>query len=426
MTTVVVQATVRRRVTVRFAALLTATVLLVGLALSPSGTSAGAADPPAVTAIRAANHGATDRVVFEFSGPLPSTADVSMRSDLFSDPSGRLVPVAGTARLKLRLAMVDWFGPPVGGPVVAANVTEVRLVSSFEGIVEYGIGLRAAAPYEVSFLTNPSRVVVHIGAAVAPADDPSVGVFAAVDNSGVMRWYRHEGTATGAYRWTLANFGNQIGEGFGAPERIISGGQGVLYRLDAAGNLRWYRHQDPAAGAAVWTVPNFGAVVATGWTDVQAVVTMDNGVFYVVRHDGTLLWYRHTGRETGLPTWIGPIEVGNGFDQCAELFRGDLGVLYCARFGGDLQYWRHLDTLEGAPIGPNSWIGGNIVGSGWGAFQHVWGTRGGVVYAIDNSGQLRWYRHLGTQTGAYDWAVTSFGAVIGTGWGNVYAVVSEA
>jgi hypothetical protein len=39
-----------------------------------------------------------------------------------------------------------------------------------------------------------------------------------------------------------------------------------------------------------------------------------------------------------------------------------------------------------------------------------------VIYGVDGAGILRWYRHLGSETGAPDWDVTNFGHVIGDGW----------
>lgn len=405
-----------------FAAVLAVVLGSLGLTALP----AKAADPPRLVAIRTANQGATDRVVFEFDGPLPSSAVVTAVDDLYADATGRVVPVAGAARLRLRFQLIDWFGPPAGGAVTAANVTEVRLVSSFEGVVDYGIGLRAPAAARVSTLTAPSRVVVDIDAATTPVDDPSRGRIDAVTAAGDVRWFQHEATATGAARWTAANFGNTVGAGFVAPQRFFAGGGGVIYGLDGVGNLRWYRHADPASGSAIWTVANFGAVVATGWTGVRTIVGMGAGVLYVVRDDGTVAWYRHRGFADGAATWAGPFEVGNGFDRCERLFRGDVGVLYCVRADGTLQYWRHLDVTEGSITGPQPWIGGNIIGAGWGGLQQVWGTPGGTIYAVDAAGQLHWFRHLGTQTGSYEWEVANFGAVIGTGWGGLATVLSLA
>jgi hypothetical protein len=45
-----------------------------------------------------------------------------------------------------------------------------------------------------------------------------------------------------------------------------------------------------------------------------------------------------------------------------------------------------------------------------------------VIYGVDSAGTLRWYRHLGSETGTPDWEVANFGQPIGTGWDSLTAV----
>lgn len=391
-----------------------AVVFSVGLAVAPVHV-AGAQTAPALVDVRAAPGAGFDRVVFEFSNRVPTDIDVQAVPVVVSDPASFIVPIAGQARLRVRFGLIDWFFPPPGGSFATRNVAEVRLADAFEGIVHYGIGLRWNASYRVFTLSGPPRVVVDIDHTALPTVSPTAGTVYAVDAAGALRWFRHADPEGGSYQWSLANFGSQIGNGFGALARLVPGGDGVLYGVDAQGNLRWYRHADPIGGSAQWVVPNFGAVVGTGWGGMRDIVADGYGDVYAVRNDGTLLAFRHTGRADGTFNWGAGsgTAVGSGFDACTKLFAGGPGILYCVRADGQLQWWRHI----GAPESVDGWAGGNIVGTGWNRFRQLWAGGQGVIYGVDDTGNLRWYRHLGSETGSSEWQVAGFGNVIGDGWG---------
>ena len=42
---------------------------------------------------------------------------------------------------------------------------EVKRIEDFEGVVQLGLGVNGPACYRVSFLTNPSRLVIDVQAA---------------------------------------------------------------------------------------------------------------------------------------------------------------------------------------------------------------------------------------------------------------------
>ena len=69
----------------------------------------------------------------------------------------------------------------------------------------------------------------------------------------------------------MPNQGAIIGTGWGSFTQVFSGGNGVLYAIDAIGNLRWYKdtHRDgtpaTAARAPSFDAPNKGAVIGNGW-----------------------------------------------------------------------------------------------------------------------------------------------------------------
>jgi hypothetical protein len=146
------------------------------LALIACVAAAGAVTPAAaaqqtstLVAIRAAHHPDHDRVVFEFSGPVPAQRDVGYVPELIGDPSGLPVPVAGDAILQVRMTPArghDDNGNVTYGPTrrtyALPNVIQVVNSGDFEDVLTFGIGLAQRTGVTVFTLTNPSRVVVDI------------------------------------------------------------------------------------------------------------------------------------------------------------------------------------------------------------------------------------------------------------------------
>jgi hypothetical protein len=62
---------------------------------------------------------------------------------------------------------------------------------------------------------------------------------------------------------------------------------------------------------------------------------------------------------------------------------------------GDLQWYRHRGFSDGS----SSWDGPHGVGTGWQNFKDVFGVSDGVIYAIKPDGTVLWYRHEAWQTG---------------------------
>ena len=58
---------------------------------------------------------------------------------------------------------------------------------------------------------------------------------------------------------------------------------------------------------------------------------------------------------------------------------------------------------------------GKKVGTGWGAFTHVFSGGDDVIYAITATGDLLWYRHTGRNDGSFTWAFPE-GKKVGVGW----------
>ena len=136
-----------------------------------AGAAAGATVPvvPTLTQISAAHHPGFDRLVFQFSGPVPAQHSARYVSQVIADPSGLPVNVAGSATLLVRFS-------PAAGHNAQGNVTygaaqrtyalpgliQVVKAGDFESVLSFGVGVARAAPIHMFTLTNPSRVVIDV------------------------------------------------------------------------------------------------------------------------------------------------------------------------------------------------------------------------------------------------------------------------
>ncbi|GIH50114.1 Sporulation and spore germination [Microbispora rosea] len=141
-------------------------------AATPASSNAAVHAAPRVATlvdVRAAHQPGLDRVVFEFRGPLPARRGAGYVSRLIADGSGRTVPVAGDAILRLGFGGAtghDNGGRPTYGPAretfALPGVIQVVNSGDFEAELTFGIGLTRKSSYRVYTLTRPSRVVVDI------------------------------------------------------------------------------------------------------------------------------------------------------------------------------------------------------------------------------------------------------------------------
>ncbi|HET7017179.1 MAG TPA: hypothetical protein VFI65_24865 [Streptosporangiaceae bacterium] len=118
--------------------------------------------PPKLTSIHAAHHRGFDRLVFQFAGGLPGTRTVKYVQKVIADGSGKVVPVAGAARL----AVV--FSPAAVGRglnelgFALPGLLQAVQSGNFEGVVSYGVGVAKKEPVHLSTLANPARFVIDI------------------------------------------------------------------------------------------------------------------------------------------------------------------------------------------------------------------------------------------------------------------------
>jgi hypothetical protein len=184
------------------------------------------------------------------------------------------------------------------------------------------------------------------------------GVFYTVSSDGILRWWRHTGTATGAATWATGS-GTQVGHGWQVFTTVVSLGGGVLYGVLPDGRLLWYRHLGFAAGTAGWAAGS-GSVVGTGWTRFTRLVPGGLGSIYAMTPDGVLYWYAHDGWQTGRVAWAAGSgsQVGQGWQAFTSVFSGSGGILYGLLPDGTLRWYNHLGAVDGT----GSWQAGVVTG----------------------------------------------------------------
>jgi hypothetical protein len=125
-----------------------------------------AARSPKVVNLRFAAHRHFDRVVIDVVGRIPSGRAHYARRFHY-DASGELVPIRGRSGIALTLSPArahDRTGNVYEGPQVARphlrTLKALALTGDFEGTVSFGFALTHRAPYRISFLQDPQRLVI--------------------------------------------------------------------------------------------------------------------------------------------------------------------------------------------------------------------------------------------------------------------------
>jgi hypothetical protein len=130
----------------------------------------------AVTAVDVGRHAGFDRVVFRASGPLLGYT-VRYEPRLVEDPTGQLLPLAGSAVLVVTLQATAWIerpSPRVDRTDRFPALRQLRSAGEFEAVVSYGLGQAGRDGFRAFRLTGPDRIVVDLGhPAGAPSAAPS-------------------------------------------------------------------------------------------------------------------------------------------------------------------------------------------------------------------------------------------------------------
>jgi hypothetical protein len=156
-----------------------------------------------------------------------------------------------------------------------------------------------------------------------------------------------------------------------------------------------------------------------------------DGVIYAVSLDGKLLFFRDL-RQNGTSNgqtgegWspAGGSQIGCGFGSVQHLIGAEGGMFYAVDSSGNFRWYKDLarDGSNNACAGGGAqWAGGLVMGVGWQGYKHVFYGGNGIIYAIDPSGNLRFCQDVGLD-GSFNPPVCP---VIGTGWGDFRQVFAS-
>lgn len=178
-----------------------------------------------------------------------------------------------------------------------------------------------------------------------------------------------------------------------------------------------------ASISAVLTAAALALTVSTG-PDAQAgtadvVCTTPAVAMYHVDGLAQLRRWSFAAPLDGTPGWAQQM-IGTSWSGL-NVMSGGNGVLYTIDQDGNLRWYSDKNYANG---GGASWdpASGSVIGTGWNVFTTVISGGDGVFYAVDSSGNLHWYRDL-AMNGTTSWAPGS-GEVIGTGWTNPTTLVA--
>jgi hypothetical protein len=126
-------------------------------------------EPRILAAVRAADHGAHDRVVFEFDGAVPGYHLEYIDKPVRDCGAGDVKPIEGDGWLEVRFYPAHAHTPE-GKPTVVTRelrpglpiVREVERTCDFEAVVTWVIGTASPNRYRAFELSAPPRLVVDI------------------------------------------------------------------------------------------------------------------------------------------------------------------------------------------------------------------------------------------------------------------------
>src|SRR5439155_21372649 len=118
----------------------------------------------------ARRRGAYDHLTVGVANVMPDDIEVSVDSgtaDTLS-PSGMPTTLKSSNGILVVIRGSDLHTSYSGSTEILtgyAALAEVKRIEDFEGVVQLGLGVNGPACYRVSFLTNPSRLVIDVLAA---------------------------------------------------------------------------------------------------------------------------------------------------------------------------------------------------------------------------------------------------------------------
>jgi hypothetical protein len=295
--------------------------------------------------------------VLPYTGP---TTDGAVIKQL--QPRGMASITSPWSGARVDIDFTDWRNPRVTDvPAPAGGRAQLYGVAA-DGTVTWRQHWRALGPQAAELpLQGPRKVATGWDRYVSVTAAIGAPVVYAMDAAGDLFWFRHEGGRDGTGQWRGPI---KVGNGWNAFDKIVAGENGVIYGRFADGRLRWHRHLGHLNGDVSWANAQ---IVGTGWHGFTDILAGSAGTLYGIKPDGDLIWHRHLGHETGAVTWVDPSRrVGNGWSTLTVRSVGR-GIIYVITGNGELLWYRH----HGHEDGRFDWAQNLSLGRGWDGLKHV-------------------------------------------------------
>ncbi|MGC0141704.1 tachylectin-related carbohydrate-binding protein [Pseudactinotalea sp. Z1732] len=199
----------------------------------------------------------------------------------------------------------------------------------------------------------------------------------------------------------------------------------VLYGIEPSGVLRRYQFDTTTALDEAPVVTPVGEVVGTGWQHFTDVLGTHTNVVYAFSGDGAIDWYRHDDLDRGPAGWTGPRRLlepcgSTLFQHHSTANAGGGRFFITTTYVDDVRIKRSLELLVHTdPANGTKGLRTDRIVRNWRRYPTTFGGGSGVLYGIDDDGDLYWHRH---QTGAQQGRQWEGPVKIGHGW-NVFTRV---
>jgi len=244
---------------------------------------------------------------------------------------------------------------------------------------------------------------------------------------GTLEFYRDKGRdgTYGSDGWVSVT-GADIAHDWGRYGQIVSGDCGVLYAVDASGQL-WFFRDRAQDGTADWAYNGVGQLIKRDWGVYKHVVGGGRGILYAVDASGQLWFFRDRAQD-GTVDWayngVGQ-PIKRGWGDYTQIACGGDGILYAVDTSGQLWFFR-----DRAQDGTADWAYngvGQVIARGWTGYTKILGGGNGILYAArpdklagvpdhGGSADYLYYFRDRAQDGTQDWAFGGAGRQIGSGW----------
>ncbi|WP_188190163.1 tachylectin-related carbohydrate-binding protein [Nonomuraea sp. SYSU D8015] len=189
---------------------------------------------------------------------------------------------------------------------------------------------------------------------------------------------------------------------FARATKITYAGSGVLYAIFNDGTLHRFVHADPEGGGARWLTPQ-GEELGGGWNRFRWLEAGANGSLYAVDASGEL--FRFTYQPGARLEADSGRSIGQGFnvfeDVSAVPGNGSDQIIYGLRPNGDLCWHRYL-----GPEAAEAWANAGrckVIKRGWQRYRRIIALDDGVLFTIDERGNLHWHRQREPEKGGTAW-----------------------